>query len=238
MPKWNEQPDEGLIRGHEWKIFPLLHRRHVFADVEQFLLYDFFRTNGVVDENVFAYSNRLNEERGLVVYHNRYADTRGWIKTSAAYIDKLSGDLRQKSLAEGLGAPYEGFALFRDAVTHLEYIRSCDELWWKGLYLELGAYQCHAFLDWRFVEDGRWAEIHQALGGIGVDSLQRMWDERFAEKAPEMPKEPAGEAVQAKVSARRARKPAAKKSAAPDGSAPKKKKTAKKIKAVRDTKRS
>ena len=56
-PKWDETPDEGLIAGHEWRIFPLLHRRYLFADVEQFLLYDFFTPNGSVDEEVFAYSN-------------------------------------------------------------------------------------------------------------------------------------------------------------------------------------
>ena len=202
MPKWDEQPDEGLIRGHEWKIFPLLHQRHVFADVENFLLYDLYRADGSVDENVFAYSNRSGEQRGMIVYHNRFADTRGWIKTSAAYIDKASGDLRQKSLAEGLGAPYEGFVLFRDMVTHLEYIRSCEELWWKGLYFELGAYQCHAFVDWRFVEDERWAEIHQTLNGAGTESMGTLWDEKFGEKALQAASEAA-----AKTKARGARAP-------------------------------
>jgi glycosidase len=197
-PKWDEQPDEGLVRGHEWKIFPLLHKRYVFADVEQFLLYDFFRPDGGVDENVLAYSNRFDEERGLIIYHNRYAETRGWIKTSAAYVDKASGDLRQKSLAEGLGAPYEGFVIFRDLVTHLEHIRSCEELWWKGLYFELQAYQCHTFLDWRFVEDERWGEICDALNGAGVESMQAKWEERFA---------PAEEAVEKRISrARKSRK--------------------------------
>jgi hypothetical protein len=42
-------------------------------------------------KNVFAYSNRFNEERGLVIYHNKFADTKGWIKTSAACIEKGSG---------------------------------------------------------------------------------------------------------------------------------------------------
>ena len=181
-PKWDEQPDEGLVGGHEWKIFPLLHRRRVFADVENFLLFDFYRTDGGVDENVFAYSNRFNEERGLIVYHNRYAETRGWIKTSAAYVDKASGDLRQKSLAEGLGSPYEGYVIFRDMVTHLEYIRSCAELWQKGLYFELAAYQCHTFLDWRFVGEEGWDQVYDALGGSGVESVQAKWDELFARK--------------------------------------------------------
>ncbi len=177
--KWDEHPDDGLVRGHEWKIFPLLHRRHLFADVEQFLLYDFFTENGTVDENVFAYSNMSGEERALVVYHNKFSDTHGWVKSSAAYKDKLSGDLWQKSLCEGLGIPYEGFVIFRDYVTHLEYIRSCDDLWFKGLYVELGAYQHHVFMDWRFVEDERWETVCEALNGAGMQSIQEKWDEIF-----------------------------------------------------------
>ena len=181
-PKLDETPDDGLIRGHEWKIFPLLHRRHLFADVENFLLYDFYRTNGSVDENVFAYSNHFNDERGLIIYHNRFADTRGWIKTSAAYLDKGSGDLRQKSLAEGLSLPFEGFVIFKDYVTHLEYIHSCAELWEKGLYVDLNAYQCRAFMDFRFVESSEWEVVSSALNGAGVESMQAKWDEMFATK--------------------------------------------------------
>ena len=49
-PKWDETPDEGLSAGHDWKIFPILHRRHLFADVEQFFLYDLYRVDGGVDE--------------------------------------------------------------------------------------------------------------------------------------------------------------------------------------------
>ncbi|HEX6271011.1 MAG TPA: alpha-amylase family glycosyl hydrolase [Anaerolineales bacterium] len=182
MPKMDEQPDEGLIAGHDWKIFPLLHRRHLFADVEHFLLYDFYRSDGGVDENVFAYSNIHSDERGLVIYHNRFADTVGWIKTSAAYLDKATGDLRQKSLAEGLSLPFEGYVIFKDYVTHLEYIRSCEELWEKGLYIELHAYQHHAFLDWRFEDDEKWRDIYVALNGAGVESMQAKWEEMFGTK--------------------------------------------------------
>jgi glycosidase len=188
-PKWDETPDEGLIRGHEWKIFPLLHHRSLFADVEQFFLYDLFRSDGGVDENVFAYSNIFNDERGLVIYHNRFADTRGWIKTSAAYLDQATGDLRQKSLAEGLGLPFEGYVIFKDYITHLEYIRSSEELWQKGMYVELGAYQHHVFMDWRLVEDGNWELVQSALNGAGVESMQAKWDEMFGEKKEEPVKE-------------------------------------------------
>jgi len=186
--KWDETPNEGLIRGHEWRIFPLLHRRYLFADVEQFLLYDFYLPNGGVDEEVFAYSNRFNDpstgsgrdERGLVIYHNKFADTRGWIKTSAAYLDKSSGKTSQRNLAEGIGLPRVGHVIFKDYVTHLEYIRSCQEIWDKGMYIELGAYQCHAFMDWRFVGDSEWHVICGKLNGAGVPSMQDEWSKHFS----------------------------------------------------------
>ncbi|GAB4505248.1 MAG: hypothetical protein Fur0043_22430 [Anaerolineales bacterium] len=181
-PKWDEEVDEGLVSGHEWKIFPLLHRRSLFAGSEHFLLYDFYTDAGHVNEDVFAYSNRHGEERALIVYHNKYAETAGWIKTSAAYMDKDAGQLLQKSLAEGLALPRQGYVLFKDYVTRLEYIRSCSELWDKGLFVHLGAYQHHAFLDWRIVEDERWREIHLVLNGMGIPSMQAKWDEMFGTK--------------------------------------------------------
>ena len=227
-PRWDEIPEEGLVAGHEWKIFPILHRRYLFADVENFLLYDFYQENGSVDENVFAYSNVHGDERGIVIYHNRFADTRGWIKISAAYLDKRKGDLRQKSLAEGLGLPFEGYVIFKDYVTHLEYIRSCEEFWQKGLYLDLHAYQHHVFLDWRFVDDRRWEKVHSALGGAGVESMQGKWEEMVGRKEefvePVKVKKPRKKVV-AKTSSQKG-KPATKKSTAKMSA--KKKTTAKK----------
>ncbi|MFZ5910425.1 MAG: alpha-amylase family glycosyl hydrolase [Chloroflexota bacterium] len=203
-PKWDEQVDEGLVRGHEWKIFPLLHRRYLFAGSEHFLLYDFYTPEGHVNEDVFAYSNRYGDERALVVYHNKFAEASGWIKTSAAYLDKASGGLRQKSLAEGLGLPFEGYVIFKDYVTGMEYIRSCSELWEKGLFVQLGAYQHHAFLDWRFVAGENWGLVNSALNGAGVESVQAKRDEMFGGKedaaVDEKVKKPAKKRVTRKIS--------------------------------------
>jgi len=185
QPKWEEQIDDGLVSGHEWKIFPLLHRRYVFAESEHFLLYDFYAGEGYVNEDVFAYSNRYGNERGLVIYHNKFAETGGWIKTSAAFMDKTTEQLTQKMLAEGLDLPYDGYVIFKDYVTQTEYIRSCREIWEKGLFLHLGAYQHHAFLDWRFVDGDQWGQVCIALGGAGVESVQTKWQEMFVkEDAP------------------------------------------------------
>jgi len=184
---WDEQPDPHLIARHEREIFPLLRRRHLFAGVENFLLYDFYTSEGYVNEDVFAYSNRAGAERALVVYHNRYAETRGWIRTSVAYAEKgPDGERRlvQKTLAEGLGLRRDGdtFCIFRDHVTGLEYIRSNRELWERGLYLELEAYEYHVFLDFREVQDDAWhhyANLTAYLDGRGVPSIEEALRETF-----------------------------------------------------------
>jgi glycosidase len=177
---WDEQPDDYLIQRHEREIFPLLRRRRLFADVKDFLLYDLFTPQGYVNEDVFAYSNRAGDERGLVVYHNKYADTRGWIRTSVAYSVKTNNGERslvQKNLGEGLGlhADENYFCIFRDYVTGLEYIRSSQEVHQKGLYVELGAYKYHVFLDFREVQDNEWhhyAHLTAYLNGRGVPSIE------------------------------------------------------------------
>lgn len=173
---WDEQADAHLVWRHEREISPLLHRRYLFAGVENFLLYDFFTPNGAVNKDVFAYSNRFGGDRGLVVYHNKFADTRGWIRASAAYLDKAQNKLAQKNLGEGLAlsADENSFVIFRDLVGNLEYIRSGKALCGQGLYVELGAYQCHVFLDFREARDDAQhpcARLCASLNGRGVSSI-------------------------------------------------------------------
>jgi glycosidase len=179
--KWDEQPDQELIERHEREIFPLMKRRHLFADVQNFLLYDFFTPEGYVNEDVFAYSNRVGDERALIIYHNKYASARGWIRSSVAHSIKTGeGDERtliQKDLGEGLGLhdDQDYFCIFRDNGAGLEYIRNSRELCAKGLYVELGAYRCHVFIDFREVRDTPWrayARIAEDLNGCGIPSIE------------------------------------------------------------------
>lgn len=211
-PKWEETQDDGLIQAHDWRIFPLLHRRSLFADVENFLLFDLQKPYSGLDENVFAYSNRQGEERGLVIYHNKFADTKGWIKISSPALDKGSGKLVRRSLAEGLGLPRQGYVIFKDYASQLEYVRPCEDIWNKGLYVELGAYQCHVFMDFRFVYDKEWGIICGNLNGAGVPSLQEEWRKTFAKEEVIVEEKPAKKkrAVRKPVATK---KPAAKKSA-------------------------
>ncbi|MEA2676909.1 MAG: hypothetical protein QOJ81_1050, partial [Chloroflexota bacterium] len=53
----DETPDKDLIARHEREIFPLIHQRWLFAEVDSFALYDFVTGDGSVNEDVFAFSN-------------------------------------------------------------------------------------------------------------------------------------------------------------------------------------
>ncbi len=185
---WDEQPDWNLIRRHEKEIFPLMKKRYLFADVQNFLLYDFFAPEGYVNENVFAYSNCFQNERALVVYNNKFEHARGWIKTSVAYAEKITpGEeprLVQKSLAEGLRLTSDEnyFCIFRDHISGMEYIRKNKQLWEQGLYIELGAFKYQVFMDFREVRDNEYhhyQQIHDYLDGSGVPSIDDILKEIF-----------------------------------------------------------
>ena len=183
---FDEQPDPELVARHEREIFPLLRRRQQFAGVEHFLLYDFYTPDGRVDENVFAYSNResniaspLPASCSLVVYHNKWAETSGWIRTSVAFARKSGGGktLVRRTLAEGLGLPDAPghFVIFREHVSGREYIRDCRQLHEKGLFVQLGAYQYQVFVDFRVVQDnerGEYTALAEFLGGRGVPDME------------------------------------------------------------------
>ena len=175
----DEHPDPDLVARHEREIFPLLHRRAWFAEAHDFLLYHFMADGGGVDEHVFAYSNGVGPERSLVVFHDRFASTSGWIRDSAAYAVKSSDGskrLVRRSLAEGLGLPNEpgAFVIVRELRTGLESLRACRELWEHGLHLSLDAYAVHVFWEMREVRDGsagQWARLAARLGGAAVPSV-------------------------------------------------------------------
>ncbi len=170
-----ETPDVELVERHEREIFPLLRIRWLFSGVEGFHLYDLVTADGQVNEDVIAYSNRVGEARALVVFHNRWAETRGVLRTSVAAKD-ADGALRQTTLADGLGiAPAPGrFLRMRDHVTGLERLERTTDVAERGLPIALGAFKYHVLLDFHVVETSAQApyeELAGELGGRAVPSL-------------------------------------------------------------------
>jgi hypothetical protein len=174
--KMEEWPNEGLVARHMHEIAPLLKRRRIFAESANFVLYDFWTDYGTVDENVFAYSNRNGGERSIVLYNNSYGSTRGTIHMSVASMDKGSGELRQRSLAEGLDAPWDDSLIlrYRDHARGLEYLRRATEIHRHGLRVDLRGYQYAVLLDWRALRstaEQPWDRLCDSLNGSGVHSL-------------------------------------------------------------------
>lgn len=189
---YNETPDQDFIKRHEREVFPLLKKRYVFADSKNFLLYDFYRANGSVDENVFSYSNAFNQERGLMFFNNSFTTTTGTAHISAAYslsAPELSDDMSeeeraaakgktliQRSLADGLGLRNDEnhYVIYRDLIRDLEYIKPSREIFSQGMTITLYAYDRYVFVDFREVESAagkNYARLCKDLNGAGVPNM-------------------------------------------------------------------
>jgi predicted flap endonuclease-1-like 5' DNA nuclease/glycosidase len=174
---FDERPDEGLIAHHASQIFPLLKKRALFAETDQFVMYNFTNDHHV-NENVYAYSNARGGERALVLYNNSNHFATGIIKDG-------QGAKRASSLTQGLGLTGQDgyYAIYRDLVSNLEFIRSSRALQ-DGMRVELGAYGRSVMLDWRevFDTDGRYARINRMLEGRGVESIEAATLELYLER--------------------------------------------------------
>ncbi|MBP7196347.1 MAG: alpha-amylase [Anaerolineaceae bacterium] len=185
-PYWDETPDQDLIRHHQAVIFPLLHQRKIFANVDRFRLYDFQASSGGVDENVFAYSNHQDGRSALVVYHNKYAETAGWIHRSVPFLVKQGseGHLETQNLADALGlsGSYTDLVLFEDMTSRRYYLRRLQELREKGLFVRLQAYTCQVFMNFKIVSGPYYEQLFERLKGGVVEDLDRALDEIIHER--------------------------------------------------------
>ena len=176
--RFKEYPNEDLVARHQREIAPLLKNRHLFAESNNFVLYDFWNGDGQIDENVFAYSNRTDAGRVLVLYNNTYGSTRGTVHISAASMDKGAGVLRQRTLADALELPRDPSVVlaYRDTASGLEYLRRASEIDGQGFTAELRGYQYVVLQNWRELRstaDRPWDRLCDALGGGGRPPCRR-----------------------------------------------------------------
>jgi len=183
--KLDEWPNEHLVARHMREIAPLLKRRYIFAESWNFAMYDFWTGYGTVNENVFAYSNRLHGDRSIVLYNNAYVSTSGTIHISVASMDKGSGELRQRSLTDALDIPMDDelVVVYRDAARGLEFLKRAGDFHRNGLSMELRGYQYAVLLDWREFRHSAewpWGELCDSLQGAGVPNAdEALWKLRL-----------------------------------------------------------
>jgi glycosidase len=175
---YDEYPDEYLVRRHEHEIFPILRKRHLFSQVDNFHLYDFYDTHGSVNENVFAYSNMAGSERAMIFYHNKYEETSGWVRMTLPKNEgsESAGQTSVKTIGDALrfNGDDRMYYIFRDYKSNLEYIRSGRQLHNEGIFVVLRAFEYCIFLDFAEVYDatGEYERLAGYLNGRGTSNMQ------------------------------------------------------------------
>ncbi len=172
---WDETPDQLLIERHERDVFPLMKKRYLFAEIENFRFYDVWH-NGSVNENIFAYSNRYQDEKAIVFYNNVYAQASGWIKESCRFaVKNADGEshFETRSLAQSIGLTNneKSYCIFQEHRTGLWYIRTSKELYDNGLFVHLNGFEYQVLVNISEVQDdetGKWALLCSHLNGRGV----------------------------------------------------------------------
>ena len=179
----DEKPNQWLVDRHWREIFPLMHKRHIFANVENFLFYDLW-DNGHVNENVFAYSNSCGNEYAVVFYNNKYEQASGWIKQSDPYAVKTADgiQMRSRSISEGLDLTAEDdkYLIFREHRSNLWYIRKSSEICEKGMFVSLNGFEYQVLLDVHQVTDfadHRYKILCETLAGKGCEDIEIAWQE-------------------------------------------------------------
>lgn len=183
---WNESEDPELITRHEREIFPLLHQRNLFAEVDHFNLFDFFTADGNVNDNVYAYTNHNADKSALVVYNNNLYETDGWIHYSVPKKQGLGSENKQSQIALDAALNLDGnrnaFITFRDQVTGCYFLRPLGELLDRGIHLKLRGYEYHAFLDFRVVVPDaahNYTGLYSVIGEQGVPDIEQSLSELF-----------------------------------------------------------
>jgi len=182
----DEQPDQELVARHWHDIFPLMKKRYLFTQVENFLFYDVW-DNGHVNENIFAYSNNAGGEYTVVFYNNKYERASGWIKQSCEYAVKTgSGEndiqLRSRSISEGIGLSSEDdkYCIFREQRSGLWFVRSSRNICEHGVFITLNGFETQVYMDIRQtadLPDHRWKILCETLSGRGSENLETEWEE-------------------------------------------------------------
>lgn len=166
-----EQPDTDLIARHERELFPLIHRRGLFAGADTFRLYD-LSFNGGVNENVYAYTNSDHQGPSLVIVNNTIEQARGQLHYAAAV--KSGEKVLNSTLAEALIPSHlgnEDWVLLREMLSNLWFIRSAEEIRTRGLSIDINGFGRQLYLDYRYEKettDSIWGRLATELSGGGT----------------------------------------------------------------------
>ncbi len=167
-PRWQEEADQQMLERHRRQIFPLLRLRALFSGAEHFQLYDFVSGYGV-EENVFAYSNRLGEQAALILCNNSPHQISGQLGGSAPRADGRGAGIHQ---ACNLSTEGSDFILYRDLSSGLQHMQPVTQFNTGGQF-NLRPYAQHVYSHFQSLADtdGRWQTIWARYGASGRQNL-------------------------------------------------------------------
>lgn len=180
---YDETADEHLVWRHQKELFPLMSMRHIFSQVDNFQFYDFIEENGYVNHNVFAFSNKYDNEQALVLYNNSYIQTKGSIKYSCHKVENgNTGNItkpRKISDLFSIKPLLSYFYIYKDHRTQLHYLLSGKDVSENGFQIHLFGYQYRICLKFKEVydADGRYDMLFHHLNGRGVSSIDEAMKE-------------------------------------------------------------
>ena len=179
---------DNIVRRYEKDVQFMIDNQKMFLNVHNFHFYDFFDVYGEVNHNVIALSNYDDENKSLLAYNNQFSQISGWIKRTVAFTN-IDNDnitkLQQMDIFDALNISNEdGYIIFQDHITKLEYIRSKDDIRSNGLYIKLNAYKYHLFVDIQEINNDLdiWEEVSVALNGEGIQNLETIYNEFLIQK--------------------------------------------------------
>lgn len=176
---WDENEDRYLIERHNREIFPVLQKRYIFSEIDNFVLYDFVSTSGHLNDNVFAYSNSAGDEKALVFYNNKFEEAKGSINYACSATNSKKTNL---GMAFELINDSSYYCIFKDQISGLEYIRKNQAILNDGLYVELSAFKYHVFWEFRQIQDNEYQHygtLENYLNGRGVPNIEEALKETF-----------------------------------------------------------
>lgn len=178
---YDEQPNQFLIERHKNEIFPLMKKRYLFSEVENFEFYDFKNEFGEVIENVYAYSNRKGNETALIFYNNSFNTYYGYVdfscpKNYGSSESEADKRLVSKSLGQALEIKNSNqhFYIFRETKSNLEYLRRGSDFYNERFFIELKGYEYKVFLDFIEIYDfnNTLEEVYHDIKGNGFKSIK------------------------------------------------------------------
>jgi len=162
-PRSGEFRDDPFADHHKAFVFPLMRQRSRFSGADDLQMFTLRTEDDGRDENVLAFSRGRGRDILLVMVHNRYAETAGYLR---------DGDLEPgPSLIDTLriSADCDGDLCFHDRVTGARIIQPAPEIRRRGLHFRFKAYG-HHLLEFEGIRNSRQSQQSSEKPKVEISS--------------------------------------------------------------------